>query len=83
MIAVSEDIDVTQRSPLLRHKEAQRLRLAVLDRKREVLLRLRREGTIDDLVARKILAGLDLEEIRTAVSRRRASSRAEGKRPFG
>jgi CPA1 family monovalent cation:H+ antiporter len=26
---------------------------------------LRREGTIDDLVARKILANLDLEEIRT------------------
>ena len=64
MIAVSDDIDVTQRSPLLRHKEAQRLRLAVLERKREVLLRLRREGTIDDLIARKILAGLDLEEIR-------------------
>jgi CPA1 family monovalent cation:H+ antiporter len=64
MLAVSDDIDVTQRSPLLRHKEAQRLRLAILDRKREVLLRLRREGTIDDLVARKILAGLDLEEIR-------------------
>ncbi|MDQ1137295.1 Na+/H+ antiporter [Microbacterium sp. SORGH_AS 1204] len=64
MIAVSDDIDLTQRSPLLRHKEAQRLRLAVLDRKREVLLRLRRDGTIDDLVARKILAGLDLEEIR-------------------
>lgn len=64
MIAVSDDIDVTQRSPLLRHKEAVRLRLAVLDRKREVLLRLRREGTIDDLVARKILAGLDLDEIR-------------------
>lgn len=64
MIAVSDDIDLTQRSPLTRHKEAQRLRLAILDRKREVLLRLRREGTIDDLVARKILAGLDLEEIR-------------------
>lgn len=64
MIAVSDDIDLTQRSPVLRHQEAQRLRLAVLDRKREVLLRLRREGTIDDLVARKILAGLDLEEIR-------------------
>lgn len=64
MIAVSDDIDLTQRSPLARHKEAQRLRLAVLERKREVLLRLRREGTIDDLVARKILAGLDLEEIR-------------------
>jgi len=65
MIAVSDDIDVTQRSPLLRHREATRLRLAILDRKREVLLRLRREGTIDDLVARKILANLDLEEIRT------------------
>jgi CPA1 family monovalent cation:H+ antiporter len=65
MIAVSDDIDVTQRSPLVRHKEATRLRLAILDRKREVLLRLRREGTIDDLVARKILANLDLEEIRT------------------
>jgi CPA1 family monovalent cation:H+ antiporter len=65
MIAVSDDIDVTQRSPLLRHKEAQRLRLAILDRKREVLLRLRREGTIDDLVARRILADLDVEEIRT------------------
>lgn len=65
MIAVSDDIDVTQRSPLLRHKEAQRLRLAILERKREVLLRLRREGTIDDLVARRILADLDVEEIRT------------------
>lgn len=64
MIAVSDDIDITQRSPLIRHKEARRLHLAVLDRKREVLLRLRREGTIDDLVARRILASLDLEEIR-------------------
>ena len=65
MIAVSDDVDVTQRSPLLRHREATRLRLAILDRKREVLLRLRREGTIDDLVARRILADLDIEEIRT------------------
>ncbi|QLD11020.1 Na+/H+ antiporter [Microbacterium oleivorans] len=64
MIAVSDDIDITQRSPLIRHKEARRLHLAVLDRKREVLLRLRREGTIDDLVARRILASLDLDEIR-------------------
>lgn len=64
MIAVSDDIDVTQRSPLIRHREATRLRLAILDRKREVLLRLRREGTIDDLVARRILADLDIEEIR-------------------
>ncbi|RWR16444.1 Na+/H+ antiporter [Microbacterium enclense] len=64
MIAVSDDIDLTQRSPLLRHREATRLRLAILDRKREVLFRLRREGTIDDLVARRILADLDIEEIR-------------------
>ncbi|GLJ79863.1 Na+/H+ antiporter [Microbacterium imperiale] len=64
MIAVSDDIDLTQRSPLIRHREATRLHLAVLDRKREVLLRLRREGTIDDLVARRILASLDLDEIR-------------------
>lgn len=64
MIAVSDDVDITQRSPLLRHREATRLRLAILDRKREVLLRLRREGTIDDLVARRILADLDIEEIR-------------------
>ena len=64
MIAVSDDIDVTQRSPIIRHREATRLRLAILDRKREVLLRLRREGTIDDLVARRVLADLDIEEIR-------------------
>lgn len=64
MLAVSDDIDLTQRSPLIRHREATRLRLAVLDRKREVLLRLRRDGTIDDLVARRILADLDIEEIR-------------------
>ncbi|SDQ84462.1 Na+/H+ antiporter [Microbacterium sp. cf332] len=64
MIAVSDDIDLTQRSPIVRHKEATRLRLAMLDRKREVLFRLRRDGTIDDLVARRILASLDLEEIR-------------------
>lgn len=64
MIAVNDDIDLTQRSPLIRHREATRLHLAVLDRKREVLLRLRREGTIDDLVARRILASLDLDEIR-------------------
>ena len=64
MLAVSDDIDLSQRSPLLRHREATRLRLAILDREREVLLRLRREGTIDDLVARRILGDLDIEEIR-------------------
>ena len=64
MIATSADVDVMQRSPLLRHEEHTRLKLALIDRKREVLLRLRREGTIDDLVARRILASLDLDEIR-------------------
>ncbi|KAA9085269.1 Na+/H+ antiporter [Microbacterium radiodurans] len=64
MIAVSDDVDMEQRSPLIRHSETVRLNLAVLDRKREVLLRLRREGKIDDLLARRILASLDLDEIR-------------------
>ncbi|MFT4210313.1 MAG: Na+/H+ antiporter [Microbacterium sp.] len=64
MLAISDGIDLTQRSPLIRHEEATRLKLALLDRKREVLLRLRREGTVDDLVVRRVQAGLDLEEIR-------------------
>ncbi len=64
LIAVSEDVDMQLRSPLIRHSEAVRLSLAVLDRKREVLLALRREGRIDDLLARRILASLDLDEIR-------------------
>jgi CPA1 family monovalent cation:H+ antiporter len=36
----------------------------MLDRKREVLLRLRRGGTIDDAVARHIQTRLDVEELR-------------------
>lgn len=64
MLATSDGIDLTQRSPITRFEEATRLTLAVLDRKRSVLLRLRREGTIDDLVARRIEAHLDLEEVR-------------------
>jgi monovalent cation/hydrogen antiporter len=64
MLASSTDVDVAQRSPIVRFDEASRLRLALLGRKREVLLRLRREGTIDDLVARRLQSGLDLEELR-------------------
>ncbi|MBS1905018.1 MAG: Na+/H+ antiporter [Actinobacteria bacterium] len=64
MIATSEDVDLLQRSPLIRHEEFTRLKLALLDRKREVLLGLRRSGTVDDLVVRRISARLDLEQLR-------------------
>lgn len=64
MLATSVDVDVMQRSPLLRHEEHTRLKLALIDRKREVLLGLRRDGTIDDLVVRRISARLDLEQVR-------------------
>ncbi|GAA1248977.1 CPA1 family monovalent cation:H+ antiporter [Microbacterium phyllosphaerae] len=64
MLATSADVDVMQRSPLLRHEEHTRLKLALIDRKREVLLGLRREGTVDDLVVRRISARLDLEQVR-------------------
>lgn len=64
MLATSVDVDVMQRSPLLRHEEHTRLKLALIDRKREVLLGLRREGTVDDLVVRRIAARLDLEQVR-------------------
>lgn len=64
MLAASTGIDLTQRSPLVRFEEMTRLKLALLDRKREVLLRLRREGTVDDLLARQLEAHLDAEELR-------------------
>ncbi|WP_295820784.1 Na+/H+ antiporter [uncultured Microbacterium sp.] len=64
MLAASTGIDLTQRSPLVRFEEMTRLKLALLDRKREVLLRLRREGTVDDLLARRLEAHLDAEELR-------------------
>ena len=64
MIATSADVDVLQRSPLIRHEEHTRLKLAMLDRKREVLFGLRRSGTVDDLVVRRISARLDLEQVR-------------------
>lgn len=64
MLAASSGIDLTQRSPITRFEEATRLRLALLDRKREVLLRMRRDGTIDDLVERRVETHLDFEELR-------------------
>ncbi len=64
MLAVSTDIDLTQRSPIVRFEEATRLKLALLERKRTVLQRMRREGTIDDLVVRRVESHLDLEELR-------------------
>ena len=51
-------------APLARNEEYTRLRTAMIDRKREVLLRLRREGTIDDAVARRLQTRLDIEELR-------------------
>ena len=64
IIATSADVDLAQRSPLVRHEEHTRLKLALLDRKREVLLGLRGAGTIDDIVVRRISARLDLEQVR-------------------
>ena len=64
MIATSADVDLAQRSPLVRHEEHTRLKLALIDRKREVLLDLRGAGTVDDMVVRRISARLDLEQVR-------------------
>lgn len=55
---------VSEQSPLKRDEEYTRLRLALLDRKREVLVRLRRERTIDDSVARQVQTRIDFEEPR-------------------
>jgi monovalent cation/hydrogen antiporter len=55
---------VSQHDPLARNEEYTRLRLAVIDRKQEVLNRLRREGTVDDSVARRVQTRLDLEKLR-------------------
>lgn len=64
MLAESTGIDLSQRSPIVRFEEATRLKLALLDRQRDVLLRMHRDGTIDDLVVRRVEAHLDLEEVR-------------------
>ncbi|WP_417508145.1 Na+/H+ antiporter [Microbacterium sp.] len=64
MVATSTDVDLEQRSPLLKHDELSRLKLAMLDHKREVLRSLRRAGTVDDLIVHQISARLDLDQIR-------------------
>jgi Na+/H+ antiporter len=55
---------LAEQSPLTRNEEYNRLRLAMLDRKREVLLRLRHSGTVDDPVALQLQTRLDIEELR-------------------
>ncbi|WP_406246129.1 Na+/H+ antiporter [Microbacterium sp. M] len=64
MVATSTDVDVMQRSPLVRHDQYSRLKLVLLDHKREVLFGLRRAGTVDDVVVRRLSARLDLEQVR-------------------
>jgi CPA1 family monovalent cation:H+ antiporter len=64
MVATSTEVDLEQRSPLIRHEEMSRLKLAVIEHKREVLRGLRRSGTVDDLVVHRISADLDLEQVR-------------------
>jgi NhaP-type Na+/H+ or K+/H+ antiporter len=58
------EVDLAEPSPRSRDDEQLRLRVAILDRKREVLIRLRHEGTIDDSVARRVQTRLDVEELR-------------------
>ena len=64
MVATSADVDMLQRSPIIRHEEYARLKLAVLEHEREVLHGLRRAGTVDDLIVRNISARLGLEQLR-------------------
>jgi CPA1 family monovalent cation:H+ antiporter len=65
-MVVAEDIEVIvdMTTPLTRDEEYRRLRLAVLDRKREVLIRLRREALVDDSIVRQVQTRLDIEELR-------------------
>lgn len=56
------DADDEQRAQ--RERQERDLRLALLDRKRGTIIRLRDEGTIDDAVLRRIQGRLDLEEVR-------------------
>jgi monovalent cation/hydrogen antiporter len=63
-VAMPFQVTVADPSPLARDEEYRLLRLALLDRKREVLLRLRREGAIDDSVARRVQTRIDIEELR-------------------
>jgi Na+/H+ antiporter len=45
-------------------EDDQRLRLAVLAHKRSALTKLRRDGSVDDTVARRVQTRLDVEELR-------------------
>jgi CPA1 family monovalent cation:H+ antiporter len=58
------EVMVDMTTPLTRDDEYRRLRLAVLDRKREVLIRLRREALVDDTIVRQVQTRLDIEELR-------------------
>ncbi len=64
MLGASTEVDVMQLSPIVVREEHVRLRLALIEREREVLLRLRREGTIDDLVAQRVQTHLDMFEVK-------------------
>ncbi|MEV4319903.1 Na+/H+ antiporter [Actinocrispum sp. NPDC049592] len=59
--AGEDDIDDTERRL---EDEYKQLRLALLARKRETLLRLRDERLIDDIVVREVQSKLDVEEVR-------------------
>lgn len=63
---VSADADLDADSdPAVRHEaHYSALRLALLDHKRDLLLRLRDERRIDDTVLRQVQALLDIEEVR-------------------
>jgi Na+/H+ antiporter len=62
--ADTRSVRLEELGPLTRNEEYTRLHLAMLDRKREVLLHLRHTDTIDDTVARQIQTRLDNEELR-------------------
>ena len=57
-----DDLDEDQQA----EADSAALRLRLVRRKREVLLRMRDERTIDDIVLRRIQTRLDNEEIRLA-----------------
>ena len=60
---LSADLDDTN-EPRRQQQEYTALRLAVLDRERATVLRLRDEGRIDDTVLREAQVRLDIEEVR-------------------
>jgi CPA1 family monovalent cation:H+ antiporter len=58
------DTDGRQEGPETRYMDETRMRLRILDRKRQVLVQLRRDGVIDDAIARQFQTRLDVEEQR-------------------